>query len=256
MLRNVTGLKGLPIAAMDGDIGSVKDLYFDDASWTVRYVVVDTGNWLPGRQVLISPMSVVGPSSVDRVSVKLTRAEVEGSPPIDTDLPVDRQHEMELSTYYRHPYYWEGPYRWGLAGYPEMLPMPPVAIDPVAEEIAARAREARSDPSLRSANDVLGYYISALDGDIGHVEEFLFDDRAWAIRYMIVDTRNYWPGKRVVISPEWISSVSWPESKVHVDLAKEQIKAAPEYHPDRPLDRTEETRLFEHHGRRKYWEAE
>jgi sporulation protein YlmC with PRC-barrel domain len=255
MLRAAGELKGLSIAATDGDIGSVKDLYFDDLTWTVRYLVVDTGAWLPGRQVLVSPLSVRG-TATDEVVVDLTRAQVEGSPPIEADKPVDRQQEEALSRYYRHRYYWEGPYRWGLLAYPGMPPVPePVAGDPVVAEMAARER-VESDPSLRSARDVTGYYIAAQDGDIGHVNDFLVDDRAWAIRYLVVDTRNWWPGRKVVLSPEWIKTVSWADSRVYVDLRRDQIKAAPEYDASVPFERAHENRLFEHHRRRKYWEWE
>ena len=257
MLRAAGAFKGLSIAATDGDIGSVKDLYFDDLTWTIRYLVVDTGAWLPGRQVLISPLAVRGPVT-DKVTVDLTRAQVEESPPIDADKPVDRQQEEALSRYYNYRYYWEGPYRWGLLAYPGMPPVPaPVPGDPVVAEMLARERErAAGDPSLRSARAVTGYYIAAQDGDIGHVDEFLVDDRAWAIRYLVVDTRNWWPGKKVVLSPEWIKTVSWADSRVYVDLRRDEIKAAPEYDAERPFDRDYENRLFEHHARRKYWEFE
>jgi len=263
MLRAAGDFKGLPVAAVDGDIGSVRDLYFDDLTWTIRYLVVDTGTWLPGRQVLISPLSVGG-AVTDKVTVNLTRAQVENSPPVEADKPVDRQQEETLSRYYNYRYYWEGPYRWGLLAYPGMPPVPaPVDGDPVVAEMAAREREsAPGDPSLRSARDVTGYYIAARDGDIGHVDDFLVDDRAWAIRYLIVDTRNWWPGKKVALSPEWIKTVSWADSRVHVDLQREEITAAPEYDPSRPFEREYETRLFEHYdrrkdlGRRKYWEWE
>lgn len=257
MLKPASGFKGLSIAASDGDIGSIKDLYFDDLSWTIRYLVVDTGTWLPGRQVLISPLSVRA-AATDTVMVDLTRAQVENSPPVEADKPVDRQQEETLSRYYNYRYYWEGPYRWGLLAYPGIPPVPaPVASDPVVAEMAARDREGmEGDPSLRSARDVSGYYIAARDADIGHVDDFLVDDRAWAIRYLVVDTRNWWPGKKVVLSPEWIDTVSWPDSRVYVDLRTDQIKAAPEYDPTIPFKRDYETRLFEHHGRRKYWEWE
>jgi hypothetical protein len=261
MLRPVSAFKGLSIAATDGDIGSVRDLYFDDLTWTVRYLVVDTGSWLPGRQVLISPLSVSGQRQGDRVAVNISKEQVENSPSIDADKPVDRQHEEALARHYDQRYYWEGPYRWGLLAYPGMPPMPgtaaPISPELVPADLAARELPAvEGDPTLRSAREVTGYYIAARDGDIGHVEDFLVDGRAWALRYIVVDTRNWWPGRKVVISPEWITRVSWPDSKVHVDLTQAAIKAAPEYDPTRPFERDYERRLFEHHGRRKYWEWE
>jgi sporulation protein YlmC with PRC-barrel domain len=257
MLKPASAFKGLTIAATDGDIGSVTDLYFDDLSWTIRYLVVDTGTWLPGRQVLISPLSVreVG----DKILVNLTRTQVENSPPTEADKPVNRQQEEAIARYYDQRYYWEGPYRWGLLAYPGMPPVPtaPIPADGMTEEMAAREREMPSgDPTLRSARDVTGYYIAALDGEIGHVDDFLVEDRAWAIRYLVVATRNWWPGKKVLVSPEWIKTVSWADSQVQVDLRRDEIKAGPEYDPSRPFDREYETRLLEHHNRRKYWEWE
>lgn len=257
MLKPASEFKGLTIAATDGDIGSVTDVYFDDLSWTVRYLVVDTGTWLPGRQVLISPLSVQ--QAGDKILVSLTRTQVQNSPPVEADKPVNRQQEEAIARYYDQRYYWEGPYRWGLLAYPGMPPVPatPLPADARAEEMAARERENPSgDPTLRSARDVTGYYIGAADGEIGHVDDFLVEDRAWAIRYLVVATRNWWPGKKVLISPEWIKTVSWADSQVQVDLRRDEIKGAPEYDPSRPFDREYEARLLEHHNRRKYWEWE
>jgi sporulation protein YlmC with PRC-barrel domain len=246
MLRTASHLKGTSIAATDGEIGSVQDLYFDDGTWTIRYLVVDTGTWLPGRQVLISPRSVRLAPNDDRLPVALTKEQVENSPSIDADRPVDRQYEEEYSQYYGYPYYWSGPYRWGTTPYP--------GEGPLTEARAMSVMPPAGDPDLRSARNVMGYYIEATDGDIGHVEDFLVDDREWAIRYMIVDTRNWWPGKKVIVSPEWIKRVSWPDSRVYVGLSKQAVKDAPEYDPDRPMEREYEARLFRHHGRRTYWE--
>jgi len=184
---------------------------------------------------------------------------VQNSPPVEADKPVNRQQEEAIARYYDQRYYWEGPYRWGLLAYPGMPPVPtePIPADGMGEEMAARERETPSgDPTLRSSRDVTGYYIAALDGEIGHVDDFLVEDRAWAIRYLLVATRNWWPGKKVLISPEWIKTVSWADSQVQVDLRRDEIKAAPEYDPSRPFDREYESRLIEHHNRRKYWEWE
>jgi uncharacterized protein YrrD len=255
MLQTAGQLKGVTIEAMDGDIGSVQDLYFDDHTWTVRYLVVDTGTWLPGRQVLISPFAFQPVPGASRLRTSLTKEQVSDSPSVDSDRPVDRQREIAFSQYYGYPYYWDGPYRWGELAYP-VLPAAPQPSD-VEREIEQIARERENaDPHLRSARDVMGYYIHATDGDIGHVEDFLLDDESWAIRYIIVDTRNWLPGRKVLVSPEWIRSVSWEESKVHVDLSKRHIEAAPEFDPSVPLAREHEERLYTHHGRAKYWERE
>jgi sporulation protein YlmC with PRC-barrel domain len=260
MLRTVSELQGRAIAASDGEIGSVEDVYFDDVGWTVRYLVVDTGHWLPGRTVLISPMAIRKAGGVDgAIPVALTKAQVERSPSVDTDLPVNRQYELEYSRYYGYPFYWSGPYRWGSVRYPDDLtatgpgPVPAVGAAPPAPAVRD-TMESGGDPHLRSARDVTGYYIEATDGDIGHVEDLLVDDREWAIRYMIVDTRNWWPGKKVLLSPDWIARVSWQDSRVHVDLTRDGIKSAPEYDPTRPIEREYESSLYGHHARRSYWD--
>jgi PRC-barrel domain protein len=252
-MRTAGELKGGTIEAMDGDIGSVQDLYFDDQTWTVRYVVVDTGTWLPGRQVLISPFAFHPVPGAARLGTSLSKKQIENSPSLDTDRPVNRQREVEFAQYYGYPYYWIGPYRWGDLAYPGLPLEPPPS--PAELEMLAREREG-GDPNLRSVRDVMGYYISATDGDLGHVEDFLVDDETWAIRYIIVDTRNWLPGRRVLISPEWIREVSSEDSKVYVDLSKRHIEAAPEFDPSIPLAREHEERLYDHLGRSKYWERE
>jgi sporulation protein YlmC with PRC-barrel domain len=256
MLRTAGELKGVTIDATDGDIGSVQDLYFDDHTWTVRYLVVDTGTWLPGRQVLISPFAFQVVPGASRLRTSLTKEQVRNSPSVESDRPVDRQREIEFSQYYGYPHYWAGPYRWGELAYPALPVAPqPIAVDREVEEMIARERES-ADPHLRSARDVMGYYIQATDGDLGHVEDFLVDADTWAIRYSIVDTRNWLPGRKVLVSPEWIQRVSWEESKVYVDLSKRHIEAAPEFDPSIPLAREHEERLYTHLGRAKYWERE
>jgi uncharacterized protein YrrD len=256
MLRTAGELKGVTIEATDGDIGSVQDLYFDDQTWTVRYLVVDTGTWLPGRQVLISPFAFQVVPGASRLRTSLTKEQVCNSPSVQSDRPVDRQREIEFSQYYGYPYYWAGPYRWGELAYPALpVASQPIAVDREVEEMIAHERES-ADPHLRSARDVMGYYIQATDGDLGHVEDFLVDADTWAIRYIIVDTRNWLPGRKVLVSPEWIQRVSWEESKVYVDLSKRHIEAAPEFDPSIPLAREHEERLYTHLGRAKYWERE
>ena len=202
MLQSASILYGDAIEATDGDLGSVYSFLFDDKAWTIRYLVVDTGTWLPGRRVLISP-AAIGPlqSEAKRLSVNLTQEQVKNSPDIDTDQPVSRQHEMSLHDYYAWPVYWSVT----LSG-PGALAIPPELVEAVETE--------PGDPHLRSTQEVIGYYIRAGDGDIGHVEDFIIDDDNWTIRYMIIDTRNWLPGRKVVVSPEWITEVNWSESKV------------------------------------------
>lgn len=252
MLRSMKNdLKGFTVGATDGDIGKVEEFYFDDTSFTVRHLVVDTGGWLGGRKVLISPRALRDIDWADkRINAALTKAQVEKSPAIDTDRPVSRQHEIEYYAYYGYPYYWTGPYMWG--AYPDPFPLTGRETSLEKERHWDWAGEG-GDPHLRSSAAVTGYHIAATDGDIGHVEDFLVDDARWAIRYMIVDTRNWWPGKKVLVSPEWIERVDWSDSKVHVGLTREQLQKSPEYDPSGPVKRDYETRLHDHYGRPSYW---
>ena len=239
MLHSVNNLKGFHIGAKDGEIGKIDHAYFDDERWVIRYLIADVGAWLAGRKVLISPYAVRGiDRRAVRVDTQLTRAEIEHSPDIDTNMPVSRQMEAAYTRYYRYPAYWAGGYA-GLWGWGAM---PVMGVDPVAREEALRRekegeaalRNATSDVHLRSTQEVIGYHIQATDGSVGHVEDILFDDRNWAINYFVVDTRNWWPGQHVLISPQRIVSVSWPDRSVVVDLDRNAVKTSPPYDPLHP----------------------
>jgi hypothetical protein len=211
MLANTEHLKGLVIRATDGEIGTVDQLYFDDESWAIRYLTVKTGSWLEDREVLISPFSV---TNVDwpakRLDVALTKKQVKDSPSIDTQRPVSRQYETEYLGYYGYPNYWNGSYLWGEGASPAMT----TRIDSPKEVLAERIQRASMDSHLRSTGAIAGYHIEAMDGEIGHVAGFYMDDETWAIRYIEVATRNWWPGKKVLFSPAWIQKASWVNSKV------------------------------------------
>jgi hypothetical protein len=251
---NTTHLKGVVIRATDGEIGTVDQLYFDDETWVIRYLTVDTGGRLGCRRVLISPISVVHADwQAKRLDVALTKKQVENSPDIDTHMPVSRQHEADFFGYYGYPFYWEGPYLWGPAFYPVDLANRTTAS---AEAMADSIRKQSKDSHLRSTDAVSGYHIEAADGEIGHVNGFLVDDEAWAVRYLEVATRNWWPGKKVLVSPAWIELVSWTDSKVYVGLSREAIKNGPEYVESMPITREYEDRLFRHYGRPPYWQNE
>jgi uncharacterized protein YrrD len=248
-------LNGFTIGATDGDIGTVKECFFDDQSFTVRYVVVDTGSWLAERKVLLSPMAF---RAMDwehkRITAALSRAQVEKSPDVDTHMPVSRQHETEYYGYYGYTPYWEGTYLWGASPYPAFEYGPQVsAADLERERRWAWEAKARNNPHLRSSRAVTGYHIHATDGDIGHVSDFVIDDRSWAIRYMIVDTTNWWPGKKVLVAPTWIENVDWDQSKVHVNVTRSQIEHSPEYDHAQPIARPYEAQLHGYYGRLAYW---
>lgn len=253
VLRSTNDLRGYTIHATDGDIGKIDQFLFDDETWTIRYLVVNTGNWLQERLVLISPLSLGQPNwERQTLDVNLTREQVKNSPDIATDQPVSRQQEIELFRHYNYPIYWGGTGLWGASMYPTY---PGYATPVVPEEDPNRAGETEpGDPHLRGTKEVTGYHIRARDGEIGHVEDFVIDDTSWAIRYMVVDTRNWFPGKKVLVSPRWIEAVSWAERIVAVDLTRDAIKQSPEYDPSTLLNREYETRLYRHYGRSAYWE--
>jgi hypothetical protein len=216
--------------------------------------MVEAGGWMGGRQVLISPFSVTHTDwQAKRMSVSLSKRQVEKSPSIDTHLPVSRQHEAAYLGYYGYPNYWGGPYLWGPVAYPGGWNSSAIAE---TEAVADRARRESSDSHLRSSAAVAGYGIEAVDGEIGHVQGFVVDDEAWAIRYIEVATRNWWPGKKVLVSPAWIDRVSWEESEVYTSLSREAIRNGPEYVESTPITREYENRLYFHYGRPPYWQYE
>ena len=255
MLRNVKDLLGFGIRATDGVIGTVDDLYFDDQDWTIRYFVVNTGSWLTGRKVLVSPIAISSPAWITRVlPAALTKAQVEHSPDIDTRKPVSRQNETEYLGYYGYSHYWGGSGMWGLGAYPGSL-----TTDGRIEERVKGHRTpetpAPDDSHLRSSNTVIGHHIEATDGNIGHVEDLILDDHTWTIRYLIVDTSNWWGGQRVLVATRWIENVSWAEAKIWVDLTRQAVKDAPPYDSAAPLDRQQEQDIHKHYDRPGYWTA-
>ncbi len=247
MLNSESTLKGFQLKSRDGDIGSIKDFYFDDRHWTIRYLVANSGSWLAQRKVLISPYSLGNVESVrGNVDVDLTRKQIEDSPSLDSDKPVSRQFEELYHSYFGMPAYWGGPYIWG--AYPFLM-------REREQWTAPAVSEPDWDSHLRSANDVKGHHVQATDGEIGHISDFLIDDATWVIRYLVIDTSNWWLGKKVLLSPDWIDRVSWPEAKVFVNLKRDFIKHAPEYSSE-TLTREFETRLHEHYQRAAYWHDE
>lgn len=245
MLIKVKSLKGYKLHGRDGEIGHVDELYFDDKHWAIRYLIAETGNWLTGKQVLISPYALFAVNTdEENIAVNLTKKQIEECPSLDTDKPVSRQYEDDYYKYYGWPIYWDGPYMWG--------PSPSIVRD--HEKWAQFSKSDKVwDPHLRSSYEVSGYYIQAEDGEIGHVEDFVIDDETWAIRYLIIDTENWLPGKKVLVSPQWINEISWSESKVFINLTREIIMQSPEYSDDSLLTRDYETGLFRHYNRKGYW---
>ena len=263
MLGTVKHLEHYAIHAADGFIGHVRDVYFDDHSWVVRYLVVETGSWLPGRRVLISPISVTGVNAEDRVlTLPITRQQVKDSPDIDTDKPISRQHERSLLGYYGYPYYWGTGGLWGTGSFPSLLLNASERGTAVPAHQADVARvlemgEAGSDPDadthLRSCRAVTGYRIEAADGHMGEVKDLLLEESTWAIRYLVVNTGEWWSGHDVLVAVRWISSVRWMDNAVTVALTRQAVKDSPAFDPERTLDREHEAALFKHHGKPGYW---
>jgi hypothetical protein len=246
MLIKAATLNGYKLDSLDGEIGQVDEFYFDDQHWVMRYLVVNTGNWLTGRLVLISPYALKSiDSKAQHIGIDLNKLQIEESPPLNSDKPVSRQFEEAYYGYYGWPMYWAGPFMWGYSPY----------IERDRQYWIACSEEKNGwDPHLRSTDDVSGYHLRATDGDIGHVEDFIIDDETWAIRYLVIATQNWWPGKKVLVSPRWIERISWDDSTVFINLPRETIRQSPEYTEDSILDRDYELRLHQHYERPAYWD--
>ena len=246
MLRRMKDLKGFAIGAKDGDIGQASDFVFDDKNWTVRYIIVDTNPWLPGGKVLISPI-VTGQADWQdkKLPVLLTREQVKNSPDIRLEEELSAQDEIKYYNHYGWPYYWQGADMWGPVTVPQDL------LDREIDEKLALTQQV-NESHLRSMKEVSGYAIQATDGAVGQVDDFIIDDEPWVIRYMVVDTGDWWLGKKVIVSPRWIAHVDWKNSNVYVNLSREAIKSAPEFDSTK-FDRAYETELHKHYGQENYW---
>ena len=245
MLRTMNELERTTIHAMDGVLGQVDECYFDEEQWTIRYLVLRPGKWLHGRRVLVSPMAV---SQYDweagNLRVLLTREQVKQSPRFDMDRPVSRRLEAQYHAYYGWPVYWGGPGLWGPYLYPSRLAHN--GSHDVAEEAPEECR-------LRSSREVIDYTVELRDGSLGHVEDCVFDDHAWVIQYLAVNTDCGFPSRQVLMPPQWAAGIDWAERRVTFDLTREQVQSAPEWHPPMPIRRQYELRLHEHYGRKEYW---
>jgi sporulation protein YlmC with PRC-barrel domain len=225
MVQSIKQLYGNKLGASDGDIGHVKDFYFDDQSWAVRYLVADTGSWLPGRQVLLSPHSLDRFDQAAKVlRVKLTREQIESSPAIEQHKPVSRQYEEEYYKHYGWPYYWQGDALWGMSGFPilEQATTP----FPVEQALVTANYGEGDDAHLRSTKAVKGYHLQASDGIIGHVCDFMMDPQSWAIRQLVIKIGHRFSGKEVEIPVSKVDRISYDESTVYVNLTMETVEQA------------------------------
>jgi sporulation protein YlmC with PRC-barrel domain len=224
MFRSIQQLYGNKLGASDGEIGHVKDFYFDDQNWAIRYLVADTGNWLPRRQVLLSPHSLGRLDQAEKVlRVKLTRKQIEDSPPIESHKPVSRQYEEEFYRYYGWPYYWQGDALWGLSGFP-ILELPPTPL-PSQSRTTIGPQLEPTDAHLRSTQTVNGYNVRTSDDvTVGHVCDFMMDTESWAVRQLVVKTGHRLSGNEALIQTKTVDRISYDESTLFVRLSAEAVE--------------------------------
>jgi hypothetical protein len=222
MLQSARELTSYSIGAVDGDIGRVYDLYVDDQGWTIRYLVVDTGHWLAGRRVLLSPLSLLGIAPQRKIlSASLTMAQVANSPDVDTEKPVSRQRELAFSRYYGLPSYWTGDV--------DQVPLVGAIAPGASDALRDAPEDDNGDPHLRSTRAITHYYVHALDADIGHVADLLLDAASWRIGHLVVATGAWWPARKVLLPVGWVDQVNWTTNSVDAALRGETIKRAPGY---------------------------
>jgi hypothetical protein len=232
------------LAAEDGDIGRCHDFLLDERDWTIRYMVADTHKWLPGRRVLISPIALGEPDwREQRFPVRLTKSQIEAAPDLDQDAPVSRQYEIWYHKHYGWPYYWEGGGLWHVGAHPGVLfeSRPDLGEPDEAPEIER--------PHVHSAQEIIGYAIGGTDGEIGHVDDFIIDDANWRIRHAVAATRNWLPGKLVLVPLARLRKVVWDDRVLEVELTRTQIKDSPEFDPSAPINREFEERTYDYVGR-------
>ena len=250
MFNSFSHVTAARVHAVDGDVGPVQDVLFDDRDWVVRYLVVDAGTWLAERDVLISPYSIKQPARQDGViDVALTRRLVRSSPALDIDQPVSRQQEQEFRRHYHYPAYWDGGGLWALG------PLPYPSIAPLPDTTRATAAVGRpAGMQLRSAEQVCGYEVLGTDQAIGIVDDFVFDDESWQIRYLVVDTQGWWPGGRqVLIGRPWVDRIDWAAQQIQLAMTREQVRHSPAYQDVASIHRDYEVRLHENYRRAGYW---
>lgn len=240
--RRVRDITALTLHAIDGRMGSVQELYFDDQNWAVRYLIVNTGGWLLGRNVLIAPIAVAGIDDADAsMRINLRKEQIEQAPPIEKAKPISRRYEESYYEHFRWAPYWQSGTT--VLGNPIPYPEPPPGLDePVFSESPEKSH-------LRSSAEVTGYGIHAQDGEIGHIEDLVVDDENWIVGYVEVDTRNWLPGKKVLVQTGRIKQIDWHSRSVSMSLTRHAIQSAPAYDPSMLITPDYEIELFKHYGK-------
>lgn len=247
MLWKIGDLKSFSLRATDGIIGEVEEMFVSDERWVVRYVIVRTGGWLDREHVLISPLALDVPNGPARaIPVSLTREQVRNAPTADSKRTVSRENEVKYHDYYGWPYYWVGGPMWGPFMTPGELARAEVKK---AKEAGSASDESKPSSRLRSTEEVRGYGFEGSDGGLGHIEDFVIDDTDWSARYLVIDTRNWWPGgKKVLLPTALVREVSWDAQKVFGGVSRETVKSAPEYEESLPIPVAFEKLLAQHYG--------
>lgn len=247
MLIDTGELMGYVLHAQDGELGRCKDFLVDDRDWSVRYVTADTGKWFPGRKVLLPPGKIGNPDFSDRrLPVALTKEQIKASPPLPEHAPLSRRYEIMWYDYYGISYDWVEEDQIGVTKNP--------TASVVAEEEGESAGKKEEGSRVFSVAELTGATIVASDGDIGHLADFLVDLKAWKVRYAVVDTRNWLPGKQVCVSVVCVEWVDPSRKRVGIGLPKEKIRNSPEYNPVEPMTEEYQVVLHDYYGWPKYWE--
>jgi hypothetical protein len=249
MLLVASALKGYDLEATDGTIGTVSDFLFNDKNWSLQWLVVDNGTWLSERRVLLHPSSI-GAKAYERhaLAIALTKAQIEGSPEIRHDQPVSRQTGLSLYDYYGASPLWDGGY-FGNGAIASPLSSPPIyGQTPMDSRDDEDLIDGGGDPHLLSVAAVTDYHVDATDGPIGHIENFIIDDACWEIRYVVIDTRHFWPGKHVLLSPHAVTEVDWLRHEIRLNLSREAVRASPAWNSDDLIDAEFEMRLHTHYN--------
>lgn len=226
MQHTIKSLTGYSLEATDGDIGKVDDFYFEDTTWMIRYLIIRTGSWFLNRKVLIAPQAIVKRNAGPEVfPVNLTRVQIRTSPDIDTDKPVSRQQEIQLYGHYDWGIYGgSGFYAGGSAAAMDNVP---IIDEEIMKEANMNDKRSDDDLHLRSTKKITGYHIHATDGDIGHVSDFIVEDTDWKMKYLVVDTHNWFGGKKVLVETTAVKEMQWDNSKVILSLSKDALKDCP-----------------------------
>ena len=264
MLRSMNDLEDYSMQASDGNIGHLKDLSFDDKAWVVRYLIVDTGTWLHSHAVLISPIGIGAPNWGEKIiPVSLTKEQIKNAPQYDAQKPITKQNEMEYLDHYHYPYYWSGSSLWSSDIYPAGFNIgsggfnvSPSVLRPLKRESVDIQSELPVPHELHSGSALIGSLVQGRDGDVGQVSDFIVDEQSWAIRYLVVDTGDWWHAHKVLIAPQWIVNVNWLDTEIAINMSRQDVKDAPHFEPEATIGRDLEVGLHEHYGRPGYWIVE